>query len=346
MHHLDPEGTIMTIRRRWTSGLLVVVLGAAGGAHAQAPKAASVAAIQDEHDHALLRDLKAYVEGHPRADDLEQAYMAIFNKAIEHDWFAENEAIASRYLAEYPDGAIQSLARIVATMARAQGGQFGEALARYKELMQGLGRPEQEEFAANFADTLASAASAAGDYTVARQVYETLLDRYGQSPTLRQKIRDDLARLDKVGKPAPRIAAKDVKGSLVRIDDFQGKYVLIDFWATWCAPCVAELPRVQAAYGKYRDAGFDVVGVSLDETKSALLDFVQARNIPWRQVHNASSGGDLVEAFGVNSIPATFLIDPEGTIVRLDLRGPALETTLETLLKGRALGQRPSAPRR
>jgi thiol-disulfide isomerase/thioredoxin len=120
--------------------------------------------------------------------------------------------------------------------------------------------------------------------------------------------------------------------------------VLVDFWATWCAPCVAELPRVQAAYAKYRDEGFEVVGVSLDETKSALLDFVRTRNIPWRQVHNASAGGDLVEAFGVNSIPATFLIDPQGTIVRLDLRGPVLDQALAKVIKDAAVSQRPGRP--
>ena len=75
-------------------------------------------------------------------------------------------------------------------MSRAQAGKYAEALGRYKELMRGLGKEDQEEFAANFTDTLANAATAAGEYSVARQVYETLLERYGESPTLRQKIRD------------------------------------------------------------------------------------------------------------------------------------------------------------
>src|SRR5262249_48750434 len=119
-----------------------------------------------------------------------------------------------------------------------------------------------------------------------------------------------------------------------RLDGLRGKYVLIDFWATWCAPCVAELPRLQAAYAKYRDRGLEIVGVSLDETKTAVTDFVKARDVSWRQVHNASAGADLVEAFGVDSIPATFLVDPQGTIVRLELRGPALDRALAKLLGG------------
>jgi len=323
------------VRNFQTLIAMLLLTATASVAAAQSSKPTGVAALQDKHDRALISDLKTYLDEHPKAEDAEQAYMLLLNKAIEHDWFTEHEAIATRYLTEQPDGPIQSLARIVATMARAQAGQFGEALGRYKELMRGLGKEDQEEFAANFADTLASAATAAGEYPIARQVYEVLLERYGDSPNLRQKVRDDLGRLDKVNKPAPNIAVKDIKGELIRLADLKGKYVLIDFWATWCAPCIAELPNVQAAYTKYHDAGFEVIAVSLDESKTPLLDFVKARSIPWRQVHNASSGGDLVEAYGVNSIPATFLVDPEGTIIRLDLRGPALDQALAKLVKGR-----------
>lgn len=293
----------------------------------------SVAEIQTAHDRALIRDLAAYITANPKAEDLDQAYMALFDKVIEHDWFGEHEAEAQQYLKAYPEGPVASLARIVATMARAQAGQFDEALARYKDLMASLGKTEQEEFASNFADSLASASTAAGEYNISRKVYEILISRYNDSPTLRQKVRDELARLDLVGKPAPAIAVSDVKGTALRLSDLRGKYVLVDFWATWCAPCIVELPRLQDAYTKYREAGFEIVGVSLDESKAALTDFVKARNVPWRQVHNASGGGDLVEAFGVKSIPATYLIDPQGVITRLELRGPVLDKALAKLLK-------------
>jgi peroxiredoxin len=304
-------------------------------ARAEGPSSppASVAELQSTHDRALIRDLQAYIAARPKAEDIDQAYMALFDKVIEHDWFQEHEEPARRYLADFPDGPVRSLAQIVATMARAQAGQFAEALQQFKTMMAGLGKADQEEFAAGFSDSLAEAALAAGAYDVARQVYETLLERYGDSPNLRQKVKGELNRLAMVGRPAPSVAVKDIKGETLRLDDLRGRYVLVDFWATWCAPCVAELPRVQAAYARYRNAGFEVVGVSLDETKAAVLDLVRARNLPWRQVHNASCGGDLVEAFGVNAIPATFLIDPQGTIVRLELRGPALDQALGQLIK-------------
>ncbi|MFO0954812.1 MAG: TlpA disulfide reductase family protein [Isosphaeraceae bacterium] len=301
-----------------------------------AATARSVAQIEAAHDRALVRDLTAYVEKNPKADDVDQAYMALFDKVIEHDWFTDHEAVAARYLSERPDGPVRSLARIVGTMARAQAGDFSQAIARFQELMKTLGKTEQEEFAVNFTDSLASSAVAVGEYAVARQAYQALLDRFGENPDLRQKVKGDLARLDLVGKPAPDFTAADVDGKPVRLDQFRGKYLLIDFWATWCAPCVAELPRVQAAYQKYHAKGLEVLAVSLDDTKSAATDYVKARKIPWRQVHNASAGFDLVEAFGVHSIPATFLVDPKGNVVRLELRGTALDAALAQLLGGPA----------
>jgi len=314
---------------------LFCLLAAAALAAPAPPEKTSggVAEIQATHDRALIRDLVAYVGKSPKADDLDQAYMTLFDKVIEHDWFGDHEALAKRYLAERPDGPVRSLAQIVATMARAQADDFPAALARYDDLMKGLGKSDQEEFASNFADSLASAAIAAGEYPTARRVYQTLLDHYGESPTLRQKVKDELTRLDKVGKPAPDIAVKDLKGDRLQLQTLRGQYVLLDFWATWCAPCVAELPRLKAAHEKHVGHGFAIVGVSLDETKEAVTDFVKTRKIRWQQVHNATCGADLVEAYGVGTIPATFLIDPQGIITRLDLRGPALDAALAKIFK-------------
>jgi peroxiredoxin/predicted negative regulator of RcsB-dependent stress response len=321
---------------RSTTLSVVVVLGTlplVPMVHSAEPAPVNVAEIQAKHDRAFIRELSDYLRQNPKAEDRDQAYAALFNKAIEHDWFGEAEEQGRQYLKSDPEGPVKALAQIILTMGRAQAGQFDEALKRFRELMQGIGQNEQEEFAASFADNLATAAISAGEFGIAREVYTALLSRFSDSPNLRQKVQRDLKRLDKVGKPAPSFTSEDINGKAVRLDAYRGKYVLIDFWATWCAPCISELPRLQAAYRTYHDAGFAIIGVSLDESKTAVVDFARARNLPWPQLHNASGSADLVEGFGVSSIPATYLIDPEGTVIRLDVRGKALDEALKRLIK-------------
>jgi len=138
--------------------LCVAGLAIATEARGDAPAGTSVAAIQAKHDRALIRDLTEYLRNSPKADDRDQAYAALFNKSIEHDWFTETDELAQQYLKSDPDGPVKALAQIIQTMARAQAGRYEEALTRYKELMQGLGQSDQEEFAASFSDTLANSA--------------------------------------------------------------------------------------------------------------------------------------------------------------------------------------------
>jgi peroxiredoxin len=311
--------------------ILLLGLGLTPAASAQSP--AGVAEIQAKHDRAFLHELAEYLQKNPKADDRDQAYAALFNKAIEHDWFGETEALGQQYLKSDPDGPVKALAQIILTMARAQAGQFDLAIARFRELMNSLGQHDQEEFATSFSENLATAAVTAGEFAAAREVYTTLLTRYGDSPNLKQKIQAEIKRLDMVGQPAPAFAAQDIKGKTVRLSDYRGKYVLLDFWATWCSPCIAELPRLQAAYRAYHDAGLEVISVSLDENKSAVTDFVKVRNPPWPQLHNGTSSADLVDLFGVITIPAVYLVDPSGNVVRLDLRGKALDETLARAFK-------------
>ena len=310
---------------------LLILPNTAALADEPAKPAESVASLLESHDRALVRDLTAYIEKNREAADLDQAYLTLFERAIEHDWFLESEAAAKRYLREKPDGAVSPMAQIVATMARAEAGQFEDALTNYRELMRGLTKDEQQEFASNFADSLAESATRAGDFKAAREVYEILLTRFSD-PELRVKVRDDLARLDMVGKPAPSMIVKDLKGETLRLTDLKGKYVLIDFWATWCAPCVDETPKLQNLYDEYHAKGFEIVGVSLDDSLQPLNDFLKTRKIPWPQVHNTTCGSDLLAKFDVSTIPASFLVGPDGTVVRLALRGDSLAKFLKANL--------------
>lgn len=148
-----------------------------------------------------------------------------------------------------------------------------------------------------------------------------------------QKRNEKLQRSLVPGEIFPDFHEKDISGESMSVSDLRGKVVLIDFWATWCPPCVAELPNVLAAYDKYRAKGFEILGISLDRTEGALRNFVRVQRMPWPQYFDGKVWDTkLSRRYGITSIPTTFLLDREGRIVARDLRGPALEKELAKLL--------------
>jgi peroxiredoxin len=136
-----------------------------------------------------------------------------------------------------------------------------------------------------------------------------------------------------VGKPFPAFAEKDLGGQPLSLANYKGKVVLVDFWATWCGPCVEELPNVIAAYGKFHDKGFEIIGVSLDQSHDALVAFIREKKMTWAQYFDGQGWNNkLGQEYGISSIPATFLLDRNGVIIARDLRGDALTKKLATLL--------------
>lgn len=130
------------------------------------------------------------------------------------------------------------------------------------------------------------------------------------------------------------IAFTSLKGEEVDLAAMKDKVVLVDFWATWCRPCVAEMPNVVAAYEKYKAEGFEVVGISLDENKEAVEAFVAENGLAWPQYFDGKGWeNEIAQRFGISSIPATFLVGKNGEIVASNLRGPALEQAIEDALK-------------
>ncbi len=291
----------------------------------------SVAELRAQHDENLLRDLVAYIDQNPKADDRDDAYLVIFEIGIAYDWFERTEPMARRYLREHPEGSVVTMAKVLATMAEINAGRFREALATYKELLKDLGEPEQLDFALDFADTLAANALATDDPGTAREVYIALRDRYGDDPAVEQRIEGDLARIARLGTPAPPIEATDIDGKTIQLTNFPGKHVLVFFWAAWSSACVEELAAFRNAYAQHREKGLEIVAISLDPTREGLAEFLQDQGLDWVHVHASTCGVDWVEAFGVNSIPSTFLLNPEGVITRLGLRGDSLDRLFRTI---------------
>lgn len=142
-----------------------------------------------------------------------------------------------------------------------------------------------------------------------------------------------IARALAVGTTFPAFAVKGLDGQALSVAGTKARVVLIDFWATWCGPCVAELPNVLKAYEKYHAKGFAIIGVNLDDSRPTLEAFLKDRQMTWPQFFDGKGWqNELAVKYGVHSIPCTYLLDSSGKILGKDLRGDELDRALAAAL--------------
>lgn len=176
---------------------------------------------------------------------------------------------------------------------------------------------------------------ASDDYEKTEQVYNTLTPAVKTHPIAPYIVSlVTAAKNIPVGKQLDDFTQPDTAGVPVSLSSLRGKYVLIDFWASWCGPCRRENPNVVNAFNRYRNKNFTVLGVSLDRNKIPWIDAIKMDGLDWTQLSDLAFWNNAVaKQFGINSIPQNYLIDPEGKIVGMNLRGAALHKKLAKLLK-------------
>ncbi len=167
-----------------------------------------------------------------------------------------------------------------------------------------------------------------------RPLYEGLDDKIKQSYFGKEtgKVLDIISKTG-IGAIPPDFTLNDPNGQPVSLHSFKGKYTLVDFWAAWCGPCRRENPTIVKAYHDYKDKGFDILGVSLDEKEDAWLKAIADDQLVWTQVSDLKGWNSAAaKLYGIESIPMNFLLDPEGKIIARNLRGADLIAKLGEVL--------------
>ncbi len=161
-----------------------------------------------------------------------------------------------------------------------------------------------------------------------------IVTRYNQMITAQSQPQPTNAAIPAVGSLAPDFSMADTEGNAFSLSQLKGKYVLVDFWASWCAPCRAENPNVVAAYNKFKDKNFTVLGVSLDDNKDKWLQAIKTDNLAWQHVSDLKGWENAtVKLYGYDGIPYNVLLDPQGKIIATSLRDAALHAKLGEVLK-------------
>lgn len=217
---------------------------------------------------------------------------------------------------------------------------FKEQSALVDEVVEAVDKSNFEQRPVTNATTLGSVLVKNGSPEDAAELYDVLAQAAAnhRNPNLRpQSLRfEGMARFLRLPGNKMELEGKLLSGEQLDWESYRGKVVLVDYWATWCKPCLMELPNVKENYKKYHDKGFEVVAVNLDDSRSTLERFVKNERIPWPQLFDATRGTGwnhpMVLHYAISSVPMAILVGKDGKVVSTQAQGPELSKLLKKLL--------------
>jgi peroxiredoxin len=173
------------------------------------------------------------------------------------------------------------------------------------------------------------------EYTELQHLYNTLSANVKQSKEgLEFKTYLDALSTVEIGKQAPEFTQNDTTGNPVNLSDFRGKYVLLDFWASWCPDCRVESPNLVKTYATFKDKNFEILGISFDRDRNSWIKAIQMDKLHWKHVSDLKRWqNDVGTLYGVKAIPQNVLIDPTGKIIARNIHGEDLNKKLKEVLK-------------
>ncbi len=280
----------------------------------------------------LLRDAHSYVEKNPEASDLDEAFTWSFETARRFGLEADALPVAERCLqSRTASAAAKTGAKTVLCVGLAKSGKLKDAVTAYQDSLQ-FARIGAANEPLELAVELVGQAGLAGDHATARTIYETLTNRFGLNPQIGEFCGNRLRKLELVGTEATELSLTDLGGQPASIAAMKGKVLLIDFWATNCPPCLAEFPKLKQLYADKHEEGFEVLGISLDESPEIVEAFQARAKLPWKMVCEAEQVRQAREKYRVRTIPSLFLVGRDGKIAQVDLKGNDLRQAVERCL--------------
>ena len=262
----------------------------------------------------LVKKSRGFVAAHPDFKRVDEVYYLLGNALVQLDRIEEGIQVFQELIENRPDDRYVQSCLLELGLAYDKIGKHDEADGVYQQLVNHpkYGKRSQAQRAKKILE-------------------QERTERKGELPKPpNAQSAPGMNSSEWVGKPASDFHVTDLNGEALSLEQYRGQVVLLDFWATWCPPCIAEMPNVKKVYEKYKDQKFQIVGISLDRSKEPLEAYIEKEGLAW--LHYWDNIGKVSNLYKVQAIPSTFLIDGEGVIRKTNLRGHALEHAVAELV--------------